>query len=168
MEDCMFRTWLQKQAFPGYQDYIHIYRFSPKDFVGFYVANALENSYRQTTELMIRGVLLYDGILPRPNSFLYRAEIALHFSEKKAILEDNVVSPGFRRQGIGSQGLDFIKQLVVSSSPCTILAGVKHPIPNTQDEMDKLTEFYRHNGFHNISDNVIVCDLLTNEPVSGH
>ena len=168
MEDCMFRTWLQKQAFPRYQDYIHIYRFSPKDLIGFYVANVLENSYRQITELMIRGVLLYDGRLPRPNSFLYRAEIVLHFLEKKAILEDNVVSPGFRRQGIGSQGLDFIKYLVVSSSPCTILAGVKHPIPNTLDEMNKLTEFYQHNGFRNMADDVIVCHLLTNEPASGH
>lgn len=51
-----------------------------------------------------------------------------------------------RNKGVGSIGMDCIKQFA-DKLGCIKIIGIKQPIPNTHEEMDKLTKFYAKNCF---------------------
>ena len=72
-----------------------------------------------------------------------------------ANLVDNRVDKDKHRQGIGSLGLTYIKN-ILQDFGCKELSGHKNPIPNTPEEMAKLTAFYAKNGFGNLpGDNIL-------------
>lgn len=84
----------------------------------------------------------------------YYADFNFYIDTKTAYLGDNVLDPYYRNRGIGSLGLDYIKSFL-RALDCKTLTGIKHPIPNTSDEMAKLTAFYKKNGFQQLEDNKI-------------
>ena len=49
-------------------------------------------------------------------------------------------------------GVDTPTVLTVGVSNCSCIYGRKVPLKDTEEEMDKLTYFYRKNGFANAAD----------------
>lgn len=65
--------------------------------------------------------------------------------------ENGVDLTEYWNKGIGSVGLDIIKELA-KLLHCSCIYGRKVPLRNTEEEMDKLTHFCRKNGFVNAAD----------------
>lgn len=88
-----------------------------------------------------------NGFYSPSNDKIYYAYLH-HCTTNKTldIIDNYVLHPEMKRKGIGSIGMSCIKQLADKLS-CTQITGTKRPVPNTQEEMDKLTRFYAKNGF---------------------
>ena len=121
--------------------------------IGFFIFEKLSNDWRKIDTFHIRGFVCSD-IGFSDDGQAYVAYVNFSYDNKIAYLEDNIVDPYYRNRGIGSLGLDYIKSFL-RTLDCKTLTGIKHPIPNTPDEMAKLTAFYKKNGFQQLEDNKI-------------
>lgn len=92
------------------------------------------------------------------SSTIYEAEIRIDYDNGAAWLSDNTVKENFQNQGIGSLGLNYIKDFCKSQG-CKCITGKKQPVPNTKEELDKLTHFYDKNRFEQFSNNQIKFNL---------
>jgi len=148
-----FEDWIKQQSDCKFIHSYQIIAYSPDEKLGFFIKQAI-NDGRGSVKYIIAGAISDYGRLPRHNSTIYDAEISINYNTNHAILRENVVDPQHRGQGIGSLGLTYIKDFCESQN-CAIITGFKHPVPNTQEEMDKLTRFYTKNEFEQCPNNKV-------------
>lgn len=73
--------------------------------------------------------------------------------EKHLRLEDNyIVDPDFKRKGVGSAGLDVVKELA-KELRCQKIFGERIAKQDTEEERKKLFNFYKKNGFMQSEEN---------------
>lgn len=150
-----FAKWIQKHSIDGYSYLANIMPVAGTSYmVGFFICEKLSDKWRQVDSFTIRGFICSD-IGFSDDGRVYVAYVNFSYADSMARLDDNVVDPYYRNRGIGSLGLDYIKSFLRALG-CTTLTGTKHPIPNTPDEMAKLTAFYEKNGFQQLADNKII------------
>lgn len=115
-----------------------------------------------TIEITCRNEYRIRGYLTPSGNQEYFADLTYHKDDEWLEIVDNYVKqPKMRHKGIGSIGMSCIKQLADKLN-CTQIAGTKRPVPNTQEEMDKLTRFYAKNGFiQSGASNKILFDIST-------
>ncbi len=103
-----------------------------------------------------------NGFYSPSNSKIYYAYLHHYETSNTLDIVDNyVMYPEMKGKGIGSIGMDCIKQLA-SKLNCIKIIGAKRPVPNTKEEMDKLTRFYAKNGFtQSDASNKILFDMST-------
>lgn len=153
-----FHVWLLQHTKEGYQSHVQIKKLAKATYyayAGFYIPYASVDEYRKRTSMTIRGVLCDERGVFSNRGWDYFADIDYFSDTKKPKLVDNQVDPCVRRQGIGSLGLTYVKD-VLQNFGCKELSGHKNPIPNTAEEMKILTLFYENNGFLNLPENKIL------------
>lgn len=132
-----FEDWIKQQSDCKFIHSYQIIAYSPDEKLGFFIKQAI-NDGRGSVKYIIAGAISDYGRLPCHNSTIYDAEISINYNTNHAILRENVVDPQHRGQGISSLGLTYI-----------------NPVPNTQEEMDKLTRFYTKNEFEQCPNNKV-------------
>ena len=112
--------------------------------------NASYNDYQCiifTIETVRKNEYRMRGYLTPSGNQEYFADLTFHEDDGWLEIADNYVKrPEMRNKGVGSIGMDCIKQFA-DKLGCIKIIGTKQPIPNTQEEMDKLMKFYAKNGF---------------------
>lgn len=126
--------------------------------IGFYISYVLRDRYSNKVRYVINAAISQNDQLPNCNSTIYEAEIRIDYDNGAAWLSDNTVKENFQNQGIGSLGLNYIKDFCKSQG-CKCITGKKQPVPNTKEELDKLTHFYDKNRFEQFSNNQIKFNL---------
>lgn len=152
-----FNEWVKRQSKEGFVDFGRIvdHPKNTNEKIGFFVKFALSDRYSDVIRYTIKAGISYNDEIPNCNFTIYDTSVNINYSTKKAILLDNVVLLQYRGQGIGSLGLDYIKYFC-KTQKCICISGHKNPIPNTPEEMAKLTAFYAKNGFENLpGDNIL-------------
>ena len=154
-----FTKWLSSNSVNGYTDCIQINVLKDSIYtIGFYISEKLSDEFRHAHSFKIKGKLCSKyGFTP--NGCEYFADIEYNAPKQEVCILDNIVDPNYRRKGIGSLGLAYIKY-ISSLLHCKKILGVKQPIPNTSEEMNVLTAFYQKNGFKNLTNNKI-CYIFT-------
>lgn len=151
-----FENWLKTHSKNGYEDYVQI--FPIKDLstscIGFHIPYKISDSYRHIDSFTVHGILCSEYVFSE-RRWEYYADIDYNTKTNEARLVDNFVKENVRRIGLGSLGLTYIKQFLKTIG-CREISGVKHPIPNSHEEMAKLTAFYQKNGFENLASNGIL------------
>lgn len=153
-----FENWLQIHSNIKYANLYKIVNFEDNKKLGFFIQYATKSSYSNTVRYTIKAAVSCYGQNPNCNTTIYYAYIDIDYDTGKVILIDNVVNPGYRNHGIGSRGLDYIKDFCKSQG-CKCITGKKQPVPNTEEELTKLTHFYDKNGFEQFPDNKIKFNL---------
>ena len=150
-----FLAWIRSHSVNGYENAAQIVDVPNSKYkIGFYIYSEIANNQRRLTSFTVHG-LVYSEFGFSYRGYEYYADFCFYSETKTAYLGDNTLDPYYRNRGIGSLGLDYIKSFLRALG-CTTLTGTKHPIPNTPDEMAKLTAFYEKNGFQQLADNKII------------
>lgn len=111
-------------------------------------------AYSNSARCRINAIESNRNQIPFHNSTIYDAEVNINYDTGVAILTDNVVDEKSRGKGIGSLGMTYIKDFC-KAEKCICIDGFKRPVPNTEEEMIKLTHFYIKNGFEQLQNNEI-------------
>ena len=153
-----FENWLKVRSSNKYSNYYKIVNYSEDNRLGFFIQYAINDIYSNIVRYTIKAAISCHGNIPDYNTTIYYAEIDIDYDTMEATLVDNVVKPGYQNCGIGSRGLDYIKDFCKSQG-CKCITGKKQPVPNTEEELAKLTHFYDKNGFEQFPDNKIKFNL---------
>lgn len=151
-----FEKWLLSHTKAGYEAYIQICPLKNSTrYIGFHIPYAPVDRYNGKKSIVIHGILCDEYGSFSDRGWTYYADITYCPTTNVANLVDNRVDKDKHRQGIGSLGLTYIKN-ILQDFGCKELSGHKNPIPNTPEEMAKLTAFYVKNGFENLpGDNIL-------------
>lgn len=153
-----FIEWLNKKCFLEKWQICGIrkikYDESRNCYIGFLLNNRFTDKPERNYDFTIYGFLSCDP----HHTPVYRAHLKEQLSErpigitKQLFLSENGIDlTEYWNKGIGSVGLDIIKELA-KHLHCSCIYGRKVPLKDTEEEMDKLTHFYRKNGFANAAD----------------
>ena len=157
-----FENWIESHSNKEFAEFcriLDIEKFGKYDKkIGFYISHVLRDKYSNKVRYVINAAISQNDQLPNCNSAIYEAEISIDYDDGTAWLTDNTVKEDFQNQGIGSRGLDYIKDFCKSQG-CKCITGKKQPVPNTAEELAKLTHFYDTNGFEQFPDNKIKFNL---------
>lgn len=157
-----FENWIESHSNKEFVEFHRILDIEKSDKydkkIGFYVSYVLRDRYSNKVRYVINAAISQNDQLPNCNSTIYEAEIRIDYDNGAAWLSDNTVKENFQNQGIGSLGLDYIKDFCKSQG-CKCITGKKQPVPNTKEELDKLTHFYDKNRFEQFSNNQIKFNL---------
>lgn len=104
-----FTTWLSFNSVNGYTDCIQINVLNDSIYtIGFYISEKLSDEFRHAYSFKIKGKLCSKyGFTP--NGCEYFADIEYNAPKQEVCILDNIVDPNYRRKGIGSLGLAYIK-----------------------------------------------------------
>ena len=151
--------WVKQHSAKDYKEFYRVLNYpgytDEEDYqLIFYISEMKHGAYSNSARCRINAIESNRNQIPFHNSTIYDAEVNINYDTGVAILTDNVVDEKSRGKGIGSLGMTYIKDFC-KAEKCICIDGFKRPVPNTEEEMIKLTHFYIKNGFEQLQNNEI-------------
>lgn len=147
--------WIQFHSNKEFADKYRIFRLNEDEEICFFIQYASRAYCSDYIMFTIAAAISDRGKLPYNNNTVYKAYVNINYDTGEASLSENSVNPELRNHGIGSLGLEYIKDFCKSQN-CKSISGQKRPqIPFDEEEMEALTHFYIKNGFQQLPNDMI-------------
>lgn len=150
-----FKEWVLFRSNKEFADNYKLIRLNEDEEICFFISEASHAYCSNHVTYKISAAISNRGRIPSNNRTIYTAYIDINYDTNKVFLSDNVVNPECRNKGIGSLGLQYIKDFCKLQN-CKSISGQKRTeTPYSDEEMKILTHFYLKNDFQQLQNDMI-------------